>query len=52
MKNEVKSPCINICKLENNKCVGCGRSKHDITYWEEYSNEKRFQIMRQLKKRK
>ena len=52
MKNDVPSPCKNICKLENNVCVGCGRSKHDIAHWNEYSNEKKFKIVRQLKKKK
>ena len=52
MKSEVQSPCIKVCKLENNHCIGCGRSKHDITYWNEYSNEKKFQIVRKLKKKK
>lgn len=52
MKSEVPSPCIKVCRLENNHCVDCGMSKHDIAHWDEYSNEKKFKIVRQLKKSK
>ena len=52
MKSEVQSPCIQVCKLENNMCVGCGRSKRDIKNWLQYSNEKKYQIIKQIKKGK
>jgi predicted Fe-S protein YdhL (DUF1289 family) len=34
----VKSPCINICKLENNICVGCFRTIEEITHWTNYTD--------------
>ena len=33
-------------------CVGCGRSKRDIKNWLQYSNEKKYQIIKQIKKGK
>jgi predicted Fe-S protein YdhL (DUF1289 family) len=52
MKSDVPSPCKNICKLENNICVGCGRSKRDIKNWSQYSNETKYQIIQKIKKKK
>jgi len=52
MKSDVISPCIKTCRLENNVCVGCGRSKRDIKNWLQYSNEKKYQIIKQIKKGK
>jgi predicted Fe-S protein YdhL (DUF1289 family) len=52
MMNEVASPCISECKLENGICSGCGRSKRDIKNWSKYSNETRYQIVQKIKKKK
>jgi len=52
MKSDVPSPCKNICKLKNNICVGCGRSKRDIKNWSQYSNETKYQIIQKIKKKK
>ncbi len=52
MMNEVASPCISECKLENGICIGCGRSKRDIKNWSKYSNETRYQIVQKIKKKK
>ncbi|MGB5076895.1 MAG: DUF1289 domain-containing protein [Sphingorhabdus sp.] len=48
--NEIASPCINICKLDqsNRWCVGCGRSLDEIAIWPEASNEKRQAILDEL----
>jgi predicted Fe-S protein YdhL (DUF1289 family) len=52
MMNDVLSPCINICKLENGVCSGCGRSKRDIKNWSQYNNETKYQIVHKIKKKK
>lgn len=36
------SPCIGICRLENDICVGCGRTKEEISLWSKFTaNQKR-----------
>jgi uncharacterized protein len=30
---EVKNPCISLCKLSGDLCVGCGRTKDEIRKW-------------------
>lgn len=29
----IPSPCIQVCQVENNFCVGCGRDVEDIRAW-------------------
>ena len=44
--SNVRSPCINICSLnEDDVCIGCYRSGHEITQWGVASEEERQRIM-------
>jgi predicted Fe-S protein YdhL (DUF1289 family) len=29
----IPSPCIQVCQVENDICIGCGRSVDDIRAW-------------------
>jgi predicted Fe-S protein YdhL (DUF1289 family) len=43
---DVKSPCISVCVLdENDICEGCYRSAIEITDWSEMTNDKKKQVM-------
>lgn len=48
MKDAVKSPCIQFCKLDDSVCLGCGRTKKQIANWLKYNDEERKQIMEAL----
>jgi predicted Fe-S protein YdhL (DUF1289 family) len=37
----VESPCINVCKIENDVCIGCGRTLEEIAHWTRITNEER-----------
>ena len=43
------TPCKNVCTLEDDICIGCGRTKEEITYWTKYSKQQRMVIMRRIK---
>tara|TARA_B100000035_G_scaffold290593_1_gene277821 strand:- start:524 stop:730 length:207 start_codon:yes stop_codon:yes gene_type:complete len=45
---DIESPCIKVCKLENDRCIGCWRSSEEIREWIIYSKEKRKAIMDEL----
>ena len=47
------SPCIDICQMdpESGLCVGCGRTIEEIANWSSYTNEKKKNILKQLKSR-
>ena len=50
----VKSPCINVCKLnpKNNLCEGCFRTSDEISHWSKYTENKKRKIISILKNRK
>ena len=49
MRKKIKSPCVNVCTLNNNVCIGCGRTSYQISNWSKFRSKKRDQIMLQLK---
>ena len=42
------SPCQRICKIENKRCIGCGRTREQIKNWTKYSVPERKEIMNEL----
>ena len=41
----IVSPCQNVCKIEDNKCIGCYRTLEQISNWTKMSDEERKKIM-------
>lgn len=42
----VRSPCVNICALDDQDlCIGCQRSAEEITRWGRMSNNERRQVI-------
>ena len=50
-KKKIESPCINICKIDDKVCVGCGRTLEEIQRWRRFSTEQRQEIMKILPQR-
>ncbi len=46
--SKVISPCIKICTLQNNFCIGCGRSTQEIAEWSKATSERKKQILERL----
>ena len=46
---DIKSPCVKICKLENGICIGCGRTQDEIREWAIMTEIQREEIMERLK---
>ena len=40
----VESPCINVCKIENDVCIGCGRTLEEIAHWSEMTDADKEQV--------
>jgi len=48
----VISPCINICKLDENKiCIGCYRTLDEIANWTKYTDVQKQAVITQLQSR-
>jgi uncharacterized protein len=45
------SPCINICRLEKGYCVGCKRSREEISRWFWMNDGERERVICLLKTR-
>lgn len=52
-RNEVQSPCINICVIHSDEqiCTGCWRTIDEITQWSKYDPDQRREIMDALPSR-
>ncbi|MCF8405565.1 MAG: DUF1289 domain-containing protein [Bacteroidales bacterium] len=53
MKSKVESPCINVCKYdEDHVCMGCHRTMTEITQWLFMNDEQKEQSIKDAKIRK
>lgn len=43
------TPCVGICTLKNDKCIGCNRTKEHIIKWRSYTEADKLKIMETLK---
>ncbi|GAB6389890.1 DUF1289 domain-containing protein [Stutzerimonas marianensis] len=41
MGDKAKNPCISLCKLKDEICIGCGRSRAEMKAWKGLSNKER-----------
>ena len=46
--SKVVSPCIKICTLQNDFCIGCGRSTKEIAEWSTASKKRKEEILERL----
>tara|TARA_R100001510_G_scaffold17285_1_gene14587 strand:+ start:274 stop:435 length:162 start_codon:yes stop_codon:yes gene_type:complete len=44
----VESPCIGLCELKDNICIGCNRTDEQITNWEAMSQEEKEKVINAL----
>ena len=48
----VMSPCLALCKLDDNKyCLGCRRHVDEIRYWPTYTEERKKEVVLESRKR-
>ena len=41
----IESPCIGLCELKDNICIGCNRTVEQITNWETISQEEKEKVV-------
>lgn len=53
MRDGVKSPCIKVCKYDEDRiCIGCYRTMDDITGWLFLSEEQKVKALKEAEVRK
>lgn len=51
-KPQVKSPCVNICSLnEENVCIGCYRTGKEISLWGSMNKASQLAVMKKVRER-
>lgn len=52
-RNEIQSPCINICQIHPSTrlCLGCHRTIDEISDWSKYTDAERAEIIEALPER-
>lgn len=46
--SKIVSPCIKVCTLQDNFCIGCGRSTQEIAEWTKASDKRKREILERL----
>ena len=41
MGDKAKNPCVSICKVKDDICIGCGRSRDEMKPWKSMKNKER-----------
>jgi len=49
---KISTPCIRVCKLQNDICYACQRTRQEIFNWSFYSEDKRKEIMNDIYERR
>jgi predicted Fe-S protein YdhL (DUF1289 family) len=40
-----KSPCISLCKFNEDVCLGCGRTKREIKSWKKMEKDEKRSVL-------
>lgn len=41
MGDKAKNPCVSLCKIQDDICIGCGRSRAEMKAWKGLKNKER-----------
>lgn len=44
----VQSPCVNICRMKDGLCAGCGRTLDEIAEWSMATDDRRREILARI----
>lgn len=49
-QSKVESPCISVCRYENEVCVGCGRTVDEVVNWYDMTDDEKQSVVNRLEK--
>ena len=49
-KSPIESPCISVCRYENEVCVGCSRTVDEIVNWYDMTDDEKQAVLNRLEK--
>ncbi|MHB0777584.1 DUF1289 domain-containing protein [Halomonas sp. WWR20] len=51
MAKKVESPCVSICQLKGDLCVGCGRTMDEIRTWKTMKRPEKMKAVKRADER-
>jgi uncharacterized protein len=49
-KSSIESPCISICRYEDEVCVGCGRTVDEVVEWYDMTDKQKQAVLNRIEK--
>jgi predicted Fe-S protein YdhL (DUF1289 family) len=47
----IESPCISVCRYEDEVCAGCGRTVDEVVGWYDMSDDEKQAVLNRLEKK-
>ncbi len=47
----INSPCVNVCRMQGNLCLGCYRTLDEIALWSQMSDAEKQQVLSKVASR-
>ncbi|MBZ0331707.1 DUF1289 domain-containing protein [Halomonas sp. ANAO-440] len=51
MVKEIESPCVSVCRLQGELCVGCGRTLEEIRHWKAMKRPEKMATVKRAEQR-
>jgi predicted Fe-S protein YdhL (DUF1289 family) len=49
-QSQIESPCISICRYEDEVCVGCGRTVNEVVEWYNMTDDEKQAVVNRIEK--
>ena len=49
-KSPIESPCISVCRYDNEVCRGCGRTVDEIVNWYDMTDDEKQAVLNRIEK--
>lgn len=49
-QSHIESPCISVCRYDNEVCAGCGRTVDEVVGWYDMTDEEKQAVLNRLEK--
>lgn len=51
MAKKIESPCVLVCQLKGDLCIGCGRSVEEIRHWKAMKRPEKMKTVKRAEER-
>lgn len=51
MARKIESPCVSICQLKGDLCIGCGRTMDEIRTWKTMKRPEKMKTLKRADER-